>query len=139
MHLSHGSAHTYDRSVYHSDGMSVVSHLSAYSPTDTHIFPEEYFVDLIQAYREEIKELYEHGCRRIQFDDAGFCFFCSDAMISSMEGAGADYETLLDTYIKVYNAVTADRPADLITGVHTCRGNMKVCSRRVLARVQVSR
>ncbi|KAI0778282.1 UROD/MetE-like protein [Trametes elegans] len=105
MHLSHGSAHTYDHSVYAND--------------------EEYFADLIHVYREEIKELYEHGCRRIQFDDPGFCFFCSDAMISSMEAAGADYETLLDTYIKVYNAVTADRPADLITGVHTCRGNMK--------------
>lgn len=81
---------------------------------------------MVQAFREEIQALYEHGCRRIQFDDAGFCFFCSDAMISSMEAMGVDHEKLLSMHIDVYNAVTAGRPHDLIIGVHSCRGNMKV-------------
>lgn len=81
---------------------------------------------MVQAFREEIHDLYQHGCRRIQFDDAGFCFFCSEAMISSMEAKGVDHEELLSKHIKVYNAVTADRPEDLSIGVHTCRGNMKV-------------
>ncbi|KAI0655176.1 UROD/MetE-like protein [Cubamyces menziesii] len=105
MHLSHGSEFTYDHSVYQND--------------------EEYFTDLVQAFREEIQDLYALGCRRIQFDDPGLCFFCSDAMISAMEAQGVDHEQLLDQHIDVYNRITADRPADLIIGVHTCRGNMK--------------
>ncbi|KAI0639500.1 UROD/MetE-like protein [Trametes polyzona] len=105
MHSAHGSEHTYDHAVYETDA--------------------DYFADVVKAYREEIQDLYEHGCRRIQFDDAGFSFFCSDAEISAMEAMGLDYEKLLSTHIDVYNAVTAGRPRDLIVGVHTCRGNMK--------------
>ena len=89
-------------------------------------YVEEYFTDLVQAFREEIQDLYALGCRRIQFDDPGLCFFCSDAMISGMEAQSLDYEQLLDQHIDIYNRITADRPADLIIGVHTCRGNMKV-------------
>ena len=99
----------------------------------------EYFADLVKVFREEINDLYNAGCRRIQFDDPGFAFYCSDVLISGMEAAGVDREKLLDTHIDVYNQITADRPADLVIAVHTCRGNMKVSSRRVLARVQVSR
>ncbi|KAH9858096.1 UROD/MetE-like protein [Lenzites betulinus] len=105
MHSAHGSEHTYDHAVYQSDA--------------------NYFADVVKAFREEIQDLYDHGCRRIQFDDAVFCFLCSDAMVSSMEVMGFDHEQLLSTYIEVYNAVTADRPRDLIIGVHSCRGNMK--------------
>ncbi|OSD03167.1 UROD/MetE-like protein [Trametes coccinea BRFM310] len=104
-HANHGSEFAYDHSVYRSD--------------------EEYFADLVQAFREEILELYELGCRRVQFDDPVFSFFCSKAMIDAMEATGVDHEKLLRTYIDVYNAITADRPADLEIAVHTCRGNMK--------------
>ncbi|CDO71650.1 hypothetical protein BN946_scf184911.g121 [Trametes cinnabarina] len=104
-HLNHGSEFTYDRSVYQNDG--------------------EYFADLVQAFREEIHELYELGCRYVQFDDPGFSFFCSSAMIGVMEAIGVDHAKLLSTYIDVYNAITAKRPADLVFAVHTCRGNMK--------------
>ncbi|CCM05208.1 uncharacterized protein FIBRA_07417 [Fibroporia radiculosa] len=105
MHLRHGSDHTYDKSVYQSDA--------------------EYFVDLIQAYREEIDELYRLGCRHIQFDDPTFCFFCAESMISGMVQAGVDHEALLSTYIGVYNDILKDRPGDLTVGLHTCRGNFK--------------
>ncbi|KZT72815.1 UROD/MetE-like protein [Daedalea quercina L-15889] len=105
MHLRHGSEYTYDKSVYASDA--------------------EYFEDLIRAYREEIDELYQLGCRNIQFDDPTFAFFCAESMITGMEQAGIDHEGLLDMYINSYNAILAKRPADLTVGIHTCRGNYK--------------
>ncbi|EJF66787.1 UROD/MetE-like protein [Dichomitus squalens LYAD-421 SS1] len=105
MHLRHGSEHTYDHAVYKDDA--------------------EYFADLVKVFREEVQDLYDHGCRRIQFDDPGFAFYCSNVLISGMEAAGVDREKLLDTHIDVYNQITAGRPADLVIGVHTCRGNMK--------------
>ncbi|KAH9837187.1 uncharacterized protein C8Q71DRAFT_707408 [Rhodofomes roseus] len=105
MHLRHGTEHTYDKSVYASDA--------------------EYFEDLIKAYREEIDELYQLGCRNIQFDDPTFAFFCAESMITGMEQAGINHEGLLDMYIEIYNRILAGRPGDLTVGVHTCRGNFK--------------
>ncbi len=85
-----------------------------------------YFADLAQAYVEELKELYYFGCRNIQFDDPTFAFFCADSTIEGMEEAGVDSEKLFDTYIKLYNDILKNRPAELTIGLHTCRGNYKV-------------
>jgi methionine synthase II (cobalamin-independent) len=104
-HQRHGSDQTYDLSVYKND--------------------DEFFDDLGKAYREEIKELYDLGCRHIQIDDPTFCYFCSENMISGMEKAGVDHEALLDTYIRAINVVTQGRPHDLTMSVHMCCGNFK--------------
>ena len=88
---------------------------------------DAYFADLAQAYREELRALYELGCRSIQFDDPTFAFFCADSTIEGMQKGGVDWEKLLDTYIKVYNDILRNLPADLTIGLHTCRGNFKVC------------
>lgn len=104
-HQRHGSDETYDLSIYKND--------------------DEYFDDLGKAYREEIKELYDLGCRHIQIDDPTFCYFCSENMIAGMEKAGVDHEALLDTYIRAINVITQERPDDLTISVHMCRGNFK--------------
>ncbi|KAJ7293512.1 hypothetical protein C8J57DRAFT_1269228 [Mycena rebaudengoi] len=106
IHQRHGSDLTYDLAVYKNDGAT-----------------RQYFDDLGIAYRAEIKELYELGCRNIQFDDPTFCYFCNEDMITGMEAAGVDHEALLDTYIRSINLCTADRPHDLNVGLHMCRGN----------------
>ncbi|KAJ7487533.1 hypothetical protein B0H11DRAFT_2013759 [Mycena galericulata] len=103
IHQRHGSDWTYDPAVYQSD--------------------DEYFDDLGIAYRAEIKELYDLGCRNIQLDDPTFCYFCNDNMTKGMEEAGVDHEALLDTYIRAINLCTVDRPQDLNIGLHMCRGN----------------
>ncbi|GAM39548.1 hypothetical protein TCE0_034f11184 [Talaromyces pinophilus] len=87
---------------------------------------EEYFGDIAKAYQEELRILYEAGCRNVQYDDPNLAYFCSEKMI---EGWNADplnkgtTEDLLDKYIKLYNDCIANRPADLHVGVHLCRGN----------------
>lgn len=88
---------------------------------------DAYFADLIQAYREEFKALYALGCRNIQFDDPTFAFSCAESTIEGMRKAGVDPDALLNMYIGVYNGILKDRPADLTIGIHTCRGNYKVC------------
>ncbi|KAF4572981.1 UROD/MetE-like superfamily protein [Pleurotus pulmonarius] len=104
-HQRHGSDLTYDLDVYKND--------------------DEYFEDIGKAYREEIRELYELGCRRIQIDDPTFCYFCNDTMISEMQKAGVNPDALLDTYIRAINLCVQDRPSDLTIGLHMCRGNFK--------------
>ncbi|KAF8075327.1 hypothetical protein FPV67DRAFT_1408864 [Lyophyllum atratum] len=105
IHQRHGSRETYDLSIYKND--------------------DEFFDDLGVAYRAEIAELYENGCRHIQIDNPSFCYFCSESMISGMEAEGTDHEALLDTYIRAMNVCTQGRPEDLTFGVHMCRGNYR--------------
>ncbi|KAJ3553272.1 hypothetical protein NM688_g3706 [Phlebia brevispora] len=86
---------------------------------------DEYFTDISLAYRQEIKELYDVGCRNIQFDDPLLTYFCAESMISGMEKREIDHKALLDLYIEVYNDCIKEHPADMTIGLHLCRSNFK--------------
>ncbi|ORY84679.1 hypothetical protein BCR35DRAFT_302996 [Leucosporidium creatinivorum] len=103
-HLRHGE-HAVDKSVY---------------PTD-----DLYFADLAKAYREELADLYDAGCRNVQFDDPLLAYFCSQSMLDGMKAEGTDSGAILDSYIKLYNDCIEGHPADMTVGVHLCRGNFK--------------
>jgi hypothetical protein len=67
-HQRHGSDFTYDLSVYKSDGE--MHHLQCNYPRLIFYDTDEYFDDLSVAYRAEIKDLYEAGCRKFCFASA---------------------------------------------------------------------
>ena len=46
-------------------------------------------------------------------------------MIQGMEALHIDHEALLDTYIQAYNDCLKGHPADMVVGLHLCRGNFK--------------
>ncbi|GJE97270.1 UROD/MetE-like protein [Phanerochaete sordida] len=103
-HLRHGE-YAYPKSVYAND--------------------EEYFADIAIAYQQEIQALYAAGCRHIQFDDPLLAYFCAESMISGMQEAGIDPDAMLDLYVRVYNDCLKGKPADMVAGLHLCRGNFK--------------
>ncbi|EJD46101.1 UROD/MetE-like protein [Auricularia subglabra TFB-10046 SS5] len=103
-HLRHGE-YAYDKSVYATD--------------------EEYFADIVTAYREEVNELYAAGARNLQWDDPLLAYFCAESMLAGMKEEGVDSERLLDLYIDVYNKIIEGRPKDLTVGIHLCRGNFR--------------
>ncbi|KAL0578720.1 hypothetical protein V5O48_003276 [Marasmius crinis-equi] len=104
-HQRHGSDQTYDLNVYKND--------------------DEYFDDMAVAYRAEIKELYDLGCRHIQIDDPTFAFFCHEGAFDAMKEAGVDGQVLMNTYIRAINICTEGRPEDLTISLHICRGNFR--------------
>jgi len=77
------------------------------------------------AFNHDVYELYTLGCRNIQFDDPLLAYFCAESMLEGMKAEGVDSEALLDLYIKVYNDILKDHPADMTIGLHLCRGNFK--------------
>ncbi|KAH8918310.1 UROD/MetE-like protein, partial [Atractiella rhizophila] len=103
-HLRHGE-NAYDKSVYKTD--------------------EEYFADIAIAYQQELKALYEAGCRNVQFDDPLLAYFCAQSMLDGMKEAGIDSEKELTKYLNLYIDVLKNRPRDLHVGLHLCRGNFK--------------
>jgi len=92
-------------------------------PKEVYANDAEYFADIAKAYQEELRILYENGCRNVQFDDPNLAYFCSEKMLAGFKAEGEDADALFDAYIKLYNDCLATRPADFHVGVHLCRGN----------------
>lgn len=63
---------------------------------DHSVYPDEkdFFADLAKAYREELADLYDAGCRNVQFDDPLLAYFvrnCPPApFFEPMQGSRAD-------------------------------------------------
>jgi 5-methyltetrahydropteroyltriglutamate--homocysteine methyltransferase len=83
----------------------------------------EYFDDLAQVYREEIRALYDAGCRYLQIDETNYPFLCDPKLHDHVRSIGEDPKTIQYTYAKLLNAVTKDRPNDMRIIMHMCRGN----------------
>ncbi|MEK4299387.1 5-methyltetrahydropteroyltriglutamate--homocysteine S-methyltransferase [Oceanobacillus sp. FSL W8-0428] len=84
------------------------------------------FRDLGKAYREVIRQLYNAGCRYIQFDETTLTTFADENFVSLMTGiTDLSKEEVLQLIIDATNYALEDKPADLLVSVHMCRGNFK--------------
>jgi 5-methyltetrahydropteroyltriglutamate--homocysteine methyltransferase len=86
---------------------------------------EEFWADIIKAYREEIADLVKAGCTYLQLDDVSISYLCDRDIRAQIARDGEDPDRLQKKYVSVLNAITADRPANLNVAIHTCRGNFQ--------------
>ena len=86
---------------------------------------EMFFADVAAAYRAEIRELADAGCRYLQLDDTNLAYLCDEKMREGARKRGDDPNELPRRYASLINAAIADRPADMAVCVHLCRGNFK--------------
>ncbi|KAI2621302.1 5-methyltetrahydropteroyltriglutamate-homocysteine methyltransferase [Xylaria nigripes] len=92
-------------------------------PESVYANDAEYFKDIAEAYRTELRILYENGCRNVTIDDPNLAYFCSEKMLAGFKADGEDPDKLLDTYVQLYNDCISSRPSDMHLGIHLCRGN----------------
>jgi 5-methyltetrahydropteroyltriglutamate--homocysteine methyltransferase len=86
---------------------------------------EEFWLDLIAVYQEELAALAALGCRYVQLDEVPCAMLCDPDIRASVASAGGDPNRLLDKYIWAANQVLARRPAGMTIVMHLCRGNYK--------------
>src|SRR5262245_23637866 len=86
---------------------------------------ETFFADLVQIYREEIRDLARAGCRYLQLDEVAVAMLCDPDIRAQVAAAGQDPDALIDTYVAALNGAIAEAPADMAIGVHMCRGNFR--------------
>ena len=92
---------------------------SVYADADT------FFADLAEVYREEIADLAAAGCRYIQLDEVAVAMLCDPDICDKVAAAGQRPDQLVDRYIAALNDCIAGAPADMLIGVHMCRGNFR--------------
>ena len=87
--------------------------------------PAAFWADVTAAYQDEIRNLYDLGCRYLQIDDTTFAMFNDPRLREAIRAQGADPDSAHLDHIAAMNAVLAGRPADMVVTTHTCRGNFR--------------
>ena len=79
--------------------------------------------DIAAAYRQVIKDLYDAGCRNVQFDDCTWGMFCDTKYWEARQKGETSIEDLAARYVRVNNLAIEGHPEDLTITTHVCRGN----------------
>jgi len=83
---------------------------------------DAYLADLVDILRDEVAELVRLGCTYIQIDSPQYAALIDPAMREGYRQRGNDPDRLLELSISMDNAVIGGH-ADVIFGLHMCRGN----------------
>ena len=84
---------------------------------------DQFWDDVVQAYRQEIAALAAAGATYIQLDDTSIAFLCDPAYRAIVDDWGNDPDELLAEYAERINQVVAGAPQDVTVTLHQCRGN----------------
>jgi 5-methyltetrahydropteroyltriglutamate--homocysteine methyltransferase len=86
---------------------------------------DEFWEDTTRAYREEIRDLYQAGCRYLQIDDTTIAMMGDPKVQENFRKLGDDPKKDTAMYAEAVNQAIRDVPDDMTVCVHTCRGNFK--------------
>ncbi len=84
-----------------------------------------FYDDVAEAYGEELRSLYNAGCRYVQMDDTNMAYLCDEKMREAARQRGDDPNELPHRYAKFINKVVARKPPGMVLAMHLCRGNFK--------------
>ena len=91
-------------------------------------YPElepDFYDDVAKAYGDELKSLFDAGCRYVQMDDTNLAYLSDDKMREAARQRGDDPNELPHRYATFINKVVAHKPAGMTLAMHLCRGNFK--------------
>jgi 5-methyltetrahydropteroyltriglutamate--homocysteine methyltransferase len=84
---------------------------------------DEFWADVVAAYRREIEALVAAGATYIQFDDTSIAFLCDPMHRETVARWGSEADKLLRIYAERMNDVLRFVPDDVTVTFHQCRGN----------------
>ena len=84
---------------------------------------EELINDIAEGYKKVIEDLYEAGCKNLQFDDCtwGVCVDPNACFILGTNENGL--QKVIEKLIRINNLAIEGKPKDMIINTHICRGN----------------
>jgi len=94
-------------------------------PEDVYPDMQGFYDDVAAAYREEIADLANAGCRYVQFDDTNLAYLCDAGHRQDASNRGMDPDSITHEYAKLINASFAGAPDDMVKAMHLCRGNFR--------------
>ena len=106
---------------------SMVHYRGGQAAIDESVYPdiEEFWSDLVAAYREQVRGLAELGCTYLQFDDTSLAYLNDPKQREYIASIGGDKEHQHEVYIRHINEALTDRPDGMSVTTHMCRGNFR--------------
>jgi methionine synthase II (cobalamin-independent) len=86
---------------------------------------DRFFADLVAVFQQEIAELAQAGCRYLQIDEIAIALLCDPSIRRRIISAGGDPEALVERYTQAINGAVEACPAEIVIGIHMCRGNFR--------------
>ena len=86
---------------------------------------EVLFADLASTFAKAVRKFYEAGCRYLQMDDIYFAYLADEKQRAMKKAEGLDPDWLIEKYAWMMHEAIKDRPADMLIGLHICRGNFR--------------
>jgi 5-methyltetrahydropteroyltriglutamate--homocysteine methyltransferase len=106
---------------------SMVHYRGGRASIDESVYPDmdEFWDDLVAAYRDEVARLGELGVTYLQVDDTSLAYLNDPKQREHVREIGGDAEHQHEIYIRHINEALADRPAGMSITTHMCRGNFR--------------
>jgi 5-methyltetrahydropteroyltriglutamate--homocysteine methyltransferase len=106
---------------------SMVHYRGGRAAIDESIYPDidQFWDDLSAAYAQQVRGLFELGCRYLQLDDTSLAYLNDPKQRALLAEEGGDPQTQHLVNIRQINAALHDRPDELTVTVHLCRGNYR--------------
>ncbi len=86
---------------------------------------EQFWADIVAAYRAEIADLAQAGLTYLQLDDVSFAALCDEGIRAQVKRDGESPDKLAIRYAAIISDLIAERPPGLGVTLHTCRGNFQ--------------
>lgn len=87
--------------------------------------PENLYHDIAATYKKAVQSFYDAGCRYLQLDDIFFAYLGDPTQREQRRAMGQDPDELVKKYAWMLEEAIKDRPADMVIGMHMCRGNFR--------------
>lgn len=84
---------------------------------------EQLIEDIAAGYRKVIREVYDAGCRNLQFDDCTWGMLVDPHAEAFFGTDRKGLEKVKEDYLTVNNLALEGKPEDLTVNTHVCRGN----------------
>ncbi len=94
-------------------------------PEDVYPDMQGFYDDVAAAYRAEIADLADAGCRYVQLDDTNLAYLCDTGHRQDASNRGMDPDSITHEYARLINASFAGAPDDMVKAMHLCRGNFR--------------
>jgi 5-methyltetrahydropteroyltriglutamate--homocysteine methyltransferase len=86
---------------------------------------DEFYADLAQTYRQIVRAFGDAGCRYLQLDEVYMIVLVDPKQRQFFAEHGNDVDKLPELYSQATNIALSDKPFDMVTGMHLCRGNFR--------------
>jgi 5-methyltetrahydropteroyltriglutamate--homocysteine methyltransferase len=104
-------------------GPAYIHYRAGRANIDRTVYPslDEFWADLVAAYNQELRALYDAGCRYVQIDETSLVKLGDPRARQLLKERGDDWQDLLRVYVDVINRAVAGAPADMHIAIHVCR------------------